>query len=76
MTALQIDMPQELAAQVQAAGLLTQDKVIAIFEEALRQSRRASLFSSLRRHQVSGEEVISASEIQAEIKAARQARRA
>ena len=74
MTALTINMPPELARQVQAAGLLAQDRLIAIFEEALRQTRRAALFDAVRRNQAIGEELLSASEIQAEIVAARRAR--
>ena len=74
MTALTINMPPELARQVQAAGLLAQDRLIAIFEEALRQTRRAALFDTVRRNQAIGEELLSASEIQAEIVAARRAR--
>ena len=74
MTALTINMPPELASQVEAAGLLAQDRLIAIFEEALRQTRRTVLFDTVRRNQVTGEELLSASEIQAEIVAARLAR--
>ena len=74
MTALTINMPPELASQVEAAGLLAQDRLIAIFEEALRQTRRTVLFDTVRRNQATGEELLSASEIQAEIVAARLAR--
>ena len=74
MTALTINMPAELATQVQAAGLLAQDRLIAIFEEALRQTRRAALFDTVQRNQAIGEELLSASEIKAEIVAARRAR--
>lgn len=74
MTALTINMPTELATQVQAAGLLAQDRLVAIFEEALRQTRRAALFDTVRRNQTIGEELLSTSEIQAEIVAARRAR--
>jgi hypothetical protein len=74
MTTLKINMPPELAKQVEAAGLLAQDRLIALFEEALRQARRAALFDTVRRNQAIGEELLSPSEIQAEIVAARRAR--
>jgi hypothetical protein len=74
MTTLKINMPPELAKQVEAAVLLAQDRLIALFEEALRQARRAALFDTVRRNQAIGEELLSPSEIQAEIVAARRAR--
>jgi hypothetical protein len=74
MTALTIDMPAELACQVQAAGLLNPDKLVVIFEEALRQSQRASLFDTVRRNQAVGSDLISSAEVREEILAARRAR--
>lgn len=60
MTAPTINMPPEMARQVQATGLLTQDRLITIFEDALRQTRHAALFDTVRRNQAIGEELLSA----------------
>jgi hypothetical protein len=76
MTSLTIDMPEQLAAQVQAAGLLEREKVVAIFGDALRRSRASRLFDVIRRNQISGPELIDPENIQAEIERARQAHRA
>jgi crotonobetainyl-CoA:carnitine CoA-transferase CaiB-like acyl-CoA transferase len=72
MSAFTIDIPQELGFQAQAAGLFNQDKIAAIFQDALRQNNRANLFATLRGNQIHADALIHPAQIRAEIQAARQ----
>jgi len=75
MTSVTIEMPEDLAEQVKAAGLLQKDSVAAIFGNALRQARATGFFEAVRRNQADGPALIDPLEIEAEIEQVRKMRR-
>ena len=76
MTTLQIELPDGTAQAAQAAGLLTPQALDRLLNEALRRREAAnSLLSIADRVAAAGIPEMSMQEINAEVKAARAARR-
>lgn len=77
MTTVQIELPEELARKAKEAGLLTPEAIEQLVAEALRERRIGRLFEIKRELQAAGVAPMTAEEIEAEIRAAREeARRA
>lgn len=47
MTRITIELPEDLASQAKAAGLLGSKQVLSIFRESLRAAARSNLFAQL-----------------------------
>jgi hypothetical protein len=47
MTSITIELPDDVASQARAAGLLGSQQVLAIFRESLRAAARSNLFALL-----------------------------
>ena len=75
MTELTVKLPDELAKQIRAAGLLDAAAVERLFREALRKQAAGELFSALDEIQAAKLPPMTEEEIQAEIDAARAERR-
>lgn len=75
MTSVTLELPDQWAEQARAAGLFNPETLAAMLDEVLRQTKRARLFDTVRRHQSSAPVLIDAAQIKAEIALARQARR-
>jgi len=75
MTSITLELPEKLAEQARAEGLFQPETLAALLGDALRQSQRARLFATVRRHQASAPPLIDGALIKAEIELARQARR-
>ncbi len=76
MTTFQIELPDTTARAARAAGLLTPQALDRLLNEALRKREAAnSLLSIADRVAAAGVEPMSTQEINAEVKAARAARR-
>jgi len=76
MTELTVKLPDELAKQIRAAGLLDAAAVERLFREALRKQAAGELFSALDEIEAAKLPPMTEEEIQAEIDAARVERRA
>ncbi len=76
MTELTVKLPDELAKQIQAAGLLDEAALENVFREALRKQAVGELFVALDEIQALRLPPMTEEEIQAEIDAARAERRA
>jgi hypothetical protein len=77
VTTVQIELPEELARKAKEAGLLTPEALEQLIAEALRERRIERLFEIRKELQAAGIAPMSAEEIEAEIRAAREeARRA
>ena len=77
MTTVKIELPEELARNAEEAGLLTPEALEQLIAEALRERRIERLFEIKKELQAAGVAPMSAEEIEAEIRAAREeARRA
>ena len=76
MTKLTVKLPDELAKQIRAAGLLDAAAVERLFREALRKQAAGELFSALDEIEAAKLPPMTEEEIQAEIDAARVERRA
>jgi Xaa-Pro aminopeptidase len=76
MTELTVKLPDELAKQIRAAGLLDEAALEKVFREALRKQAVGELFSALDEIEAAKLPPMSEEEIQAEIDAARAERRA
>ena len=76
MTELTVKLPDELAEQIQAAGLLDEAAVEKLFREALRKQAVGELFTALDEIQARKLPPLTEEEIQAEIDAVRAERRA
>ena len=77
MTTVKIELPEELARNAEEAGLLTPEALEQLIAEALRERRIERLFEIRKELQAAGIAPMSAEEIEAEIRAAREeARRA
>jgi Xaa-Pro aminopeptidase len=76
MTELTVKVPDELASQMQAAGLLDEAVLEKVFRDALRKKAVGELFVALDEIQSLKLPPLTEAEIQAEIDAARAARRA
>ena len=75
MTELTVKLPDELAKQIRAAGLLDAAAVERLFREALRKQAAGELFSALDEIEAAKLPPMTEEEIQAEIDAARVERR-
>jgi len=76
MTTVQVTLPDELAKQAKAAGLLTPEAMERLLAEALRRRRAVDeLLKVADRVQAAGIPPMSMEEINAEVKAARAERR-
>jgi Xaa-Pro aminopeptidase len=76
MTELTVKLPDELAKQIRAAGLLDEAALEKVFREALRKQAVGELFSALDEIEAAKLPPMTEEEIQAEIDAARAERRA
>lgn len=76
MTELTVKLPDELAKQIRAAGLLDEAALEKVFREALRRQAVGELFSALDEIEAAKLPPMTEEEIQAEIDAARAERRA
>lgn len=75
MTELTVKLPDELASQIRAAGLLNDGALEKIFREALRKQAVGELFSALDEIEALKLPPMTEAEVQAEIDAARAERR-
>jgi hypothetical protein len=75
MTTVRITLPDELAREAERAGLLAPEAVERMLRERLRTSQVSELFEAMDRMQAADEPPMTPEEIQAEIRAARVARR-
>ncbi|MSQ71172.1 MAG: hypothetical protein EXR27_07765 [Betaproteobacteria bacterium] len=75
MTELTVTLPDDVARQAQAAGLLHQDALAALLRDAMTRQRVGRLFATMDRLSAL-DPALSEAEIAAEIKAARAERRA
>jgi hypothetical protein len=76
MTELTVKLPDELARQIQAAGLLDEAALAKVFREALRKQAVGELFSALDEIEALKLPPMAEEEVQAEINATRAERRA
>ena len=76
MTELTVKLPDELARQIQAAGLLDETALERVFREALRKQAVGELFAALDEIEALKLPPMTEEEVQAEIDAARAERRA
>jgi hypothetical protein len=76
MTELTVKLPDELAKQIKAAGLLEEAVLEKVFREALRKQAVGELFSALDEIQALKLPPMTEAEVQSEIDAARAERRA
>lgn len=76
MTELTVKLPDDLARQIRAAGLLDEAALETVFREALRKQAVGELFSALDEIQAQKLPPMSEQEIQQEIDAVRAERRA
>ena len=76
MTELTVKLPDELARQIRAAGLLDEAALVKVFREALRKQAVGELFAALDEIEALKLPPMTEAEVQAEINAARAERRA
>lgn len=76
MTHITLSLPDTLAQEARAAGLLTPEAVEAMLRERLRNQRVNELFAAMDKMAALGGTPMTEAEIQAEIEAARAERRA
>jgi hypothetical protein len=76
MTEVTVKLPDELATEIKAAGLLDAPALEKVFREALRKKAVGELFSALDEIEAARLPPMTEEEIQAEIDAARAERRA
>lgn len=76
MTEVKVKLPDELAAEAQAAGLLQDAALEKVFREALRKKAVGELFDALDKIEAAKLPPMTEQEIQSEIDAARAERRA
>ena len=77
MTTLEVklNLPDKLASQAQAAGLLNSDAIGKLLADALRSNAYDEFLSVAERVEAAGVAALSPEEIEAEIKACREERR-
>ncbi len=75
MTELTVKLPDELASQIRAAGLLNDGALEKVFREALRKQAVGELFAALDEIKPLKPPPMTEAEVQAEIDAARAERR-
>jgi Xaa-Pro aminopeptidase len=76
MTEVTVSLPDTLAREARAAGLLTPEAIEAMLRERLRGQRVGELFAAMDKMAALGDPPMTEAEIQAEIAAARADRRA
>ena len=76
MTEVTVKLPDELARQILAAGLLDEAALEKVFREALRKQAVGELFAALNEIEAAKLPPMTEAEVQAEIDAARVERRA
>ena len=78
MTTLEVklNLPDRLAREAQAAGLLTPKALSRLLKEAIQRRAAQALLAGARRATDNGSRPLSMKEIQAEVESVRQARRA
>jgi hypothetical protein len=76
MTELTVTLPDDLARQIRAAGLLDETALEKVFREALRKQAGGELFAALDEIQALKLPPMTEEEVQSEIDAARAERRA
>jgi hypothetical protein len=78
MTSLQLnlDLPDKLAREAQAAGLLTPKALSRLLKEAMQRRAAQALLAGAAHATAAGSKPLSMKEIQAEVNSVRQARRA
>ncbi len=76
MTELTVTLPDELASQIRAAGLLDDAALERVFREALRKQAVGELFAALDEIETAKLPPMTEAEVQAEIDATRAERRA
>jgi hypothetical protein len=78
MTSFQVnlDLPDRLAREAQAAGLLTPKALSRLLKEAMQRRAAQTLLAGAARATAAGSKPLSMKEIQAEVNSVRQARRA
>lgn len=76
MTEVTVKLPDELASEIKAAGLLDAPTLEKVFREALRKKALGELFSALDEIEAAKLPPMTEEEVQAEIDAARAERRA
>jgi cytochrome P450 len=73
---LKLNLPDELAQEAQRAGLLTEQAVGRLIEEAVRREAGKKLIDAMQRLRTANVPPLTEEEIATEVKAARAARRA
>lgn len=76
MTTLEVilNLPDQLAREAQAAGLLTPEALAQLLSDAMRRRAAETLLAGAARASAAGERPLSMEEIQAEVDAVRRAR--
>ena len=72
---LKLSLPDRLAREAQAAGLLTPEALSDLLKDAMRRRAAQALLAGAARASASGSTPLSMAEIQAEVKAARRTRK-
>lgn len=72
---VKLDLPDRLAREAQAAGLLTSKALIRLLREAMRKQAAQALLSGAARATTSGSKPLSMVQIQQEVNAVRQTRK-
>ena len=75
MLELKLNLPDRLAREAQAAGLLTPDALSELLKDAMRRRAAQALLAGAARASVAGNRPLAMDEIQAEVNAVRRARR-
>jgi hypothetical protein len=76
MLELKLKLPDSLAKEAQAAGLLTSESILQLLEDAMRRRAGQALLEAAKRAAQAEIPPLSMEEIQVEVKAVRQARKA
>jgi len=72
---LQLDLPDQLARDVQAAGLLTPKALRGLLKDAMQRRAAQELLGGAKRASAAGSKPLSMRQIQAEVKAVRREKR-
>lgn len=72
---LKLNLPDRLAREAQAAGLLTPEALSGLLKDAMRRRAAQALLDSAEHASTTGSKPLSMNEIQAEVNAVRRARR-
>lgn len=72
---LKLNLPDRLAREVQAAGLLTPEALTDLLKDAMRRRAAQALLAGAERASKAGSKPLSMDEIQAEVNAVRRARK-